>query len=310
MAHCSHRLRWCPVAGKPRVMHLNMKSYPSACCTQRDEARESIYDSAAAAHGRLLAQRASVQEEERSGGGASVGYHMHRANGGWRIGVMVAANSGRPGGACGGVPGLVLSKVHPGHRTQEEDMVSNWLITEQPTVSGRERLFANTLKGTWGMSTVASTSAATLQGVDYVHAEDPSVYADAWVVSGARLSDKSGAGAGARFLTDRSFPAALVFAAGPNASMGRSATGSMRRTRNVLASASYDFFEQCLKESLRASFDAMVAQGVTAAVVSKTSCGVYAGPHKTSINQRFKDIVDERLYASVVHAPRIVELSK
>ena len=41
---------------------------------------------------------------------------------------MVAANSGKPGGACGGEQ-LQFDKLHAGHLTQEEDIISNWLLT-------------------------------------------------------------------------------------------------------------------------------------------------------------------------------------
>ena len=39
-------------------------------------------------------------------------------------------NSGRPAGACATKLDVVPTKIHPGHRTQEEDMVSNWFVTQ------------------------------------------------------------------------------------------------------------------------------------------------------------------------------------
>lgn len=54
-----------------------------------------------------------------------------------KVGTMIAGNSGRPAGACGGT-GNVMN-IHAGHKTQEEDIVSNWMFTlsngeENPTL--------------------------------------------------------------------------------------------------------------------------------------------------------------------------------
>ena len=62
------------------------------------------------------------------------------------IGVMVAGNSGRPGGAiykpwCWS-PAKRLQGVHPGHRTQEESIVAAWLV-------GSERTAPHQLSAEW-----------------------------------------------------------------------------------------------------------------------------------------------------------------
>ena len=62
-----------------------------------------------------------------TGGIANMGMRLHTERP-MRIGTMVAGNSGRPGGACGQANGSVAN-LHAGHSTQEEDVVSNWLIT-------------------------------------------------------------------------------------------------------------------------------------------------------------------------------------
>ena len=46
------------------------------------------------------------------------------------IGAMIAGNSGRPGGAVGEPGDVAHDKIHAGHSTQEEDMVSTWLLSE------------------------------------------------------------------------------------------------------------------------------------------------------------------------------------
>ena len=128
-----------------------------------------------------------------------------------RIAVQIAANSGRPGGACGNSDGSV-SGVHDRHRTQEESVVSNWLVTEyyaslssssssssssraamdfdeRAAAAAWNAIFRSTIHGRWGMVRLrGSTSPETLQGVDYVHTTDSEDYADAWVVRRAAVS--------------------------------------------------------------------------------------------------------------------------
>ena len=63
------------------------------------------------------------------------------------IGVMIAGNSGRPGGAIYkpwfASPQQRLQGVHPGHRTQEEGIVAAWLV-------GSERRAPHQLSSEWG----------------------------------------------------------------------------------------------------------------------------------------------------------------
>jgi hypothetical protein len=51
----------------------------------------------------------------------------------------------------------------------------------------------------------------------------------------------------------------------------------------------------CLFYPVRVSLDAMVAAGVTVALISKTSCGIYAGVHRERINSEFGELVNELL---------------
>ena len=47
---------------------------------------------------------------------------------GMKIALVVAANSGRPGGSCGTVGGV--RSIKDGHKTAEESIMSNWLRAE------------------------------------------------------------------------------------------------------------------------------------------------------------------------------------
>ena len=63
------------------------------------------------------------------------------------IGVMIAGNSGRPGGAIYkpwfASPQQRLQGVHPGHRTQEESILAAWLV-------GSERIAPHQMSLEWG----------------------------------------------------------------------------------------------------------------------------------------------------------------
>jgi hypothetical protein len=96
-----------------------------------------------------------------------------------RIGTMVAANSGRPGGACGQANGSVTN-LHAGHSTQEEDVVSNWLITavhnryhiryrhkiqsKDTVLTTQGRQPGACLETTWGVSSGKAATALSNKG--------------------------------------------------------------------------------------------------------------------------------------------------
>lgn len=99
-----------------------------------------------------------------------------------KIGVMIAGNSGRPAGKLGQSDGTVKG-VKPSHTTQEEDMISNWLITRdgENNHNGWNITYGNTLHKAWGLIEPHTNRYDTIQGINYYTAKDPSCYADAWV---------------------------------------------------------------------------------------------------------------------------------
>ena len=59
--------------------------------------------------------------------GANI-YNRYSGSNPPKIGTLIAANSGRPGGGCGNFDGTI-GNIHQNHRTQEEDIMSNWFMT-------------------------------------------------------------------------------------------------------------------------------------------------------------------------------------
>ena len=93
-----------------------------------------------------------------------------------RIATMAAGNSGRPAGACGFEDGTIW-KLHPGHTTQEEDVVSNWMTTachnaKKPLASMADgghdtanAIYQHTIYGKWGMLNPQASDKKTVQRV-------------------------------------------------------------------------------------------------------------------------------------------------
>jgi hypothetical protein len=97
-----------------------------------------------------------------TGGIANVGVRLH-AERPMRIGTMIAGNSGRPGGACGQANGSVTN-LHAGHGTQEEDVVSNWLITAVHKRYDIRYRLDYTGQTTWGESSEEVETALSNEG--------------------------------------------------------------------------------------------------------------------------------------------------
>lgn len=213
-----------------------------------------------------------------------------------KIGVMVAANSGRPGGSIGkaleDIPTIEHGAVTRGFNgeleTQEESVVSEWLYGEcNDNSECGERLFRSTICGLWGQ--MERQVPRTIQGVDYTKAA-AAEYGDAWVVRDANLRSRGRA---------NTVTATLVFVAGPNAQskarppQKKGDYGSMYYTANRSSANSYDEFKKGVEASVRAGLLAMQAEGVTHALVAYVSGGIYAGNHKRQIRDEFGRLVGD-----------------
>ena len=242
-----------------------------------------------------LGEPAIFQERVVPGGSTTCAYHVHQEHPDRAIGIVIAGNSGRPGGACGLRGGI--QKVHVRHQTQEEDIVSSWMLAEAGENSmDQDALFNSTINEMWGLVDIDSSDTSTYQGVDYVSTIDPRAFADAWVVRNAMVCAKSTIPL--EFVVSQRTPCSLIFVAGPNArAPGRNAHGSMNRTSNRRAckSSEYTFFREAVKNAFRAALDSMIAEGIVVAILAQLSGGVYAGPHREKIQQDYASIVTELL---------------
>lgn len=193
-----------------------------------------------------------------------------------------------------------LGNLREGYRTQEEDAISNRLLTEPMEVEGRTAavLYRELLHGRWGLARPEGrrNDFSTHQDVNYVESNNLESYGLACVVRDARMCSSNIDGS---LLYEDQFTATLVFSAGPNASNGGTFRGSRQRTRSWSAVHNAYFFEKSIRMSAEATLDAMMADGVTHththAFIARTSCGIYAGPHRNWIQGYFLTIVNEVL---------------
>ena len=252
------------------------------------------------------------------GGATTLAAILHEMQPTAHIGLMVSGNGGRPGGACGGDKGHI-GKLHSGHGTQEEDIISCWFLTECPEGdrSQYDALFRSTIHGQWGLvdRTGRSEDPTTIQGVDYVHSSQPGDYAEAWRVRECCVSRKIYIQKQSKYIYDTTgtkVPCELVFVIGPNAGASQRSTGTTARTRSLRASSEreYIFFKESVKCAVRVGLDAMIDGGCDIALVAMVSCGIYAGPHRKRINREFVGMVDELLEEEVVLKKRKVKNSE
>jgi hypothetical protein len=241
---------------------------------------------------------AQVSVQRNSSGTANAAFNYQRTHPTYRLGIMIAGNSGRPGGDIGKADGTV-QKVHANHRTQEEDLISSWLMGEAGNNTLKQnKLYKDHLWNRWGLIDMNSTSPRTRQGVDYTKCSTKDyarMYADAWTINRVRLCTKRRTGG---FNSTETFGATLVFVAGPNMGAGRSTIGSTARTR-LPESTTYDIFKEGVTSAVRTGLDAMVMEGVQVAFIAQVSCGIYAGQYGTLIREEFVNVVNNLLKESV-----------
>ncbi len=235
-------------------------------------------------------------------GATNVGYKTLQNNPGAKIGVMIAANSGLPGGGLG-YHSDSISETDLNLKTQEESVWANAVLTECGNNKKSQANFhSNTIKGVWGMldSTRGSTNTQTIQGIDFTTATNKMAYNGVYVVKGYQLSWVNVDNTGAKQLSHNTkYPVTFVFADSVNVAPGRSATGSMRRTQNAKAATDYVFFRDCVKTKLRSALDAMANENVDIPLVATLSTGVYADKHQFRIVKDFNTILKEVLEEKV-----------
>jgi hypothetical protein len=234
------------------------------------------------------------------------------------IATVVASNSGRPGGACRAIDGTVRN-VHANHTTQEEDVISNWMIAETSALSDDKEnqkkmnsLF-RPVSDAFGLLYPNGTDVKTKQEANYKGgiATDiktgrwrdlgPRIYADAWCYDGATLCEKTHRTSGPVYVTNHTYQTTLVFCSAPNAHWPghRGETSSMRRTYSIKASGDKGYFDAGVAWAVYTALYASALSGCDTVFLPFVGGGVYAGPHAPNIEE-FRKTVDNMLHAGLL----------
>mmetsp|Transcript_17895 Transcript_17895/g.54734 ORF Transcript_17895/g.54734 Transcript_17895/m.54734 type:complete len:288 (+) Transcript_17895:89-952(+) len=245
----------------------------------------------------VMAQQDVVMEAP--GGVSNVGLHLYETGAYVHVGICVSANCGCPLGGCGLSNGTVTA-LHANHRNPEEDVVSNWLLTE--THEGEatpNAVYQRTTFRRWGMTNVEGADVATIQGVDYTEA-NPEDYGDAYIVLGCRLSEVAGMGLERRFVRGHSFPCSLVFAFAPNVNYSPKWRRSsvLRRTYNG-SMTRYERFLEAVAFAYMSALAALAASSCDLAVLGAVGVGDNAGPHRVRIREDLPAVVANLLAGSL-----------
>ena len=252
-------------------------------------------------------------------GACAVGWDASQR--GLYVGIGVAGNAGRFGGACGRYVEVssaverhrqsmtaamrfqtnryMLTKLHSRHETQEESVISNMETTaDHLNKKDLHLLSEGRLKIRWGlvhpkMPLGNKKSTLTFQGVDYTR---PAVdgfkkyeYA-AGVPTAASFQEL-----GEDWDLTRNYQCVAVFTAGPNnGRRGSSNHSSMTRTVDPDA-ANYDVFCKGIVDALVATLREMKRFRVECAVLPGISTGIYAGNHRARVRRDFMGLLSEAI---------------
>jgi hypothetical protein len=208
--------------------------------------------------------------------------------------------------------GDIGSKVNS-YNTQEEDVIVDWLLTEQNINSTSPENTFGRIKSAWGMQDLSGNDTTTRQRIDYTTAQ-PWQYGDAWVVDNAPLAKKDGD----RYDFRNKKSVTLVFVAGPNVGAcgrrniiddqrrkitGNNHTSTTRRTFNFGLRADFRKFLEGVKAAYYAGLCSMVNAECKIALLCHVSGGIYAGLFRDSYGDGSDYSLVMRLINEVLKMP-------
>jgi hypothetical protein len=240
-----------------------------------------------------------------------------------KVGVLIAGNPGRPGGALGKMDGTgVEGDINRRFTTQEESVVASWLLAEKeqfkrvhphstfdPNITFRNNLGVNaTLPGggrgrPWGLMYPdkrlgQDMAKYTIQHIDFT---EPFTKNDKWYHIqkynfAYSLNDKPLFNS-----KDKIKNVDLVFVYGPNVgASGKTLFSSLTRTKvhDYQYHRDYEIFKRSAKMALRAGLKKMIDDDVKIAILARVSGGIYAGLGSqtfNAINSEYENLVNEIL---------------
>ena len=231
---------------------------------------------------------------------------------GKKVGIMIAGNAGRPGGALGKLDASGLeghwSKIKTKHySTQEESVLVDWIKASEKNWTRRRdfnaHIFFKSKLGnpqTWGMQDTSegSLSVKTIQGWDYtlpLYNDTKKNFRHHYYRFVKVLDNELMMGS-----DEEVFPASLFFVFGPNVAAGhKSKYSTMLRTKvegyDETNEKHYMGFRLAVKTALAEGMEAMFNAGCQVGILARVSGGIYSGKGRTNrrINAEYQSIVEE-----------------
>ena len=248
-------------------------------------------------------------------GSVGIAKDIYQQNPEKKIGLLIAGNSGSPGGMYCKLLGSDFTRISKLDLTkkeslQEEGTVKAWLTEEYKYFAERfqpEFILNHTIRGQWGLfdldEDAEKSDFRTLQNIDYTMAEAES-YRMSWLCDDCCLN------------SNNNVRASLVFVAGPNINAIREPNGSMARTKNQILEINLRnknqkinnreincSFIQGIKNALTAGLYASYKNGCKVVIVPYVAAGIYLSDNK-DIQDRFKKIYPSILWSVLQEIPR------
>ena len=231
--------------------------------------------------------------------GGSVNFAYGLSKNGRRSAIVIAANSGLPGGKVN-YEVKNGEKLHMTHKPQEENIVSNWLKTSEMYGYKPIDMF-KIIDNKWGLD---DTGTNTVQGVDYTKANHVTDWNDAWVLKNAVLGEED---KNKELIRNHSFYTNLIFAAVANANKeGGKPGGTMKRTFSEFAQKDIENFATIIVEVMKTILDSAIYHKIPNLVMPLIGTGVYAGSEelKSFFKFRFYLLLQKALNDKDRGAPR------
>ena len=245
-----------------------------------------------------------------------------KINSKFKIGVLIAGNAGRPGGALGKVDGTGINgSYNRKFKTQEEDVLASWLQGEEviwkkkhsikkfdPDLVFRDNLGVNARGGRpWGMINPnrklgSGGARLTLQGKDFtrpfynkitnrIEMKQSRNYNFSYTLKHKPLLNSQ---------KTKMAIVDLVFVYGPNIaynSKTKHGTGSRTKVQNYRFTRDYPVFRESVKVALKAGLIRMIKNKDKIAILALVSGGIYAGKGRTreKILKEYPFIINEIL---------------
>ena len=225
--------------------------------------------------------------------------------------VVIAGNAGRPGGALRSLDGKILwEKVHENHRTQEEAVLSNAILSMlglctcrcEYSVGSIEEWFSSNISNEFGLLDPRGTGYQTVQGIDYTDVSlSPEAYS--WPLAPGAVTRLTPRNERTRRMfkdiKGKSYRTLMVFTAGPVANNdlgpgnGISLQSSVLRTYSAPAAENYLYYRTAVMYAAYAALMECTHKGAKNVLLPFISGGLYAIRDRVGTKEKAQRLLEQ-----------------